>query len=156
MVLKMRKYYPEIAGGLLCLILGMLSGYSVQLSDFAWYTNLNKPAFNPPDWIFGPVWTILYLMMGVALGILWKNKAQNKALILIFAVQLLLNLLWSPIFFYYQNIGLAFIDICALWISLVIFMLAARNWRPILLLFLPYFLWVTFAMALNFSIYHIN
>lgn len=153
---KVKEYYPEITGGLLCLTLGMLSGYSVKASDFLWYASLSKPLFNPPAWIFGPVWTLLYIMMGVAFGMLWKDRVKNERLILIFTTQLILNLLWSPIFFYYQSIIWALLDICALWTILVVFMLDARNQRPILLLFFPYFLWVTFALILNFSIYQMN
>ncbi len=154
--LKFKRYYPEIIGSLLCLTLGMLSGYSVKTSDFVWYASLSKPIFNPPSWIFGPVWTLLYLMMGVALGMLWKDKINNKRLILIFTMQFMLNLFWSPIFFCYQSIDLALLDISALWVSLVVFMYAARNKRAILLLFFPYVLWVTFAVILNFSIYKLN
>jgi benzodiazapine receptor len=156
MISKIKKYSPEIIGGLLCLSLGMLSGYSMTAADFAWYHSLNKPFFNPPSWIFGPVWTVLYLMMGVGLGILWKNKFKNKLLIIIFIAQLIFNLIWSPIFFYYQRIDLALLDIFALWISLVLFMFAARKQSVLLALFLPYLLWVSFALVLNFSIYKLN
>lgn len=153
---KIKKFYPEIIGSFICLTLGFLSGYSVKVSDSIWYANLSKPVFNPPSWIFGPVWMVLYLMMGFAVGMLWKNRIKNERLILIFAAQFILNLLWSPIFFYYQSIGGAFLDICALWVSLVVFMFAVRKQRTILLLFFPYFLWVTFALILNFSIYQMN
>lgn len=85
-----------------------------------------------------------------------KNKIKNQQLILIFIAQCIFNLLWSPIFFYYQSIGWALLDICALWLSLVAFMFAARNQRVILLLFFPYFFWVTFALILNLSIYKMN
>lgn len=156
MASKIEKYYPEIIGSLLCLALGMLSGVSVQASDSLWYLSLNKPSFNPPAWVFGPAWTVLYIMMGVALGMLWKEKIKNRYLIFIFATQFVFNLLWSPIFFYYQNIGWAFIDICALWLSIVGFMIAARNRRVIKLLFVPYLCWVSFAALLNFSIYKMN
>lgn len=156
MTSTIKKYFPEIIGSLLCLTLGMLSGYSVKIADPQWYTHLSKPVFNPPAWIFGPVWTILYLMMGAALGTLWRNKLKNEHLILVFKVQLIFNLLWSPIFFYYQRIGWAFLDIVALWISLVVFMVLARKQRPVFLLFSPYFAWVSFALILNFMLYVMN
>lgn len=156
MVSKIEKYCPETIGSLLCLTLGMLSGYSVKVSDSLWYASLSKPFFNPPAWIFGPVWTLLYLMMGVALGMLWKDRVKNQRLILIFITQFIFNVLWSPIFFYYQSIGWALLDLCALWISLVVFMFAARKQWAIVLLFFPYFSWVTFAGVLNFSIYKMN
>lgn len=156
MTLKIEKYYPEIIGSLFCLTLGMLSGYIVKASDSLWYASLSKPVFNPPAWVFAPVWTLLYLMMGIAFGILWKDRIKNVRLISIFTVQFIFNLLWSPIFFYYQSISWAFLDLCALWVSLLVFIFAARNQRVIVLLFFPYFLWVTFALLLNFNIYQLN
>lgn len=151
---KIKKYYPEVVGGLLCLTFGMLSGYSVKISDSLWYISLRKPIFNPPSWIFGPVWTILYLMMGIAFGLLWKVK--NRRLIFIFVIQLIFNLLWSTIFFHYQSVGWALLDICALWLSLIVLMFVVRNRRSVLFLLVPYFLWITFALMLNFSIYQMN
>ena len=156
MLSKIKQFRPEITGSLLCLALGILSGYSVKAADSLWYMSLIKPTFNPPPWVFGPVWTILYLMMGAALGILWKDKLKNGYLILIFTMQFILNLLWSPIFFYYQNISLALIDICALWILLIFLVYGARNQRPIMALISPYLFWVTFALLLNISIYQMN
>ncbi len=153
---KIKQYHPQIIGALLCLVLGILSGYSVKAADSVWYLSLNKPFFNPPPWIFAPVWTLLYIMMGIALGILLKDKIKNWRLILIFVIQFIFNLIWSPIFFYYQNIGLAFIDISALWVLLVVFMFAARKQRVVFFLFLPYIVWVSFALMLNFSIYRMN
>lgn len=151
-----KKYQAEIVGSLLCLLLGLLSGYSVNASDPFWYVNLNKPSFNPPAWIFGPAWTVLYLMMGAALGKLWKDKANNKLLITLFIIQFIFNLAWSPLFFYFHRIDWALADIDALWLSLFIFMIAARHHRSVFLLCLPYLLWVSFATFLNFSIYTMN
>ena len=152
---KIKKYSPEILGSLLCLILGMCSGYGVKSSSI-WYTSLIKPVFNPPSWLFGPVWTLLYLMMGVALGKLWKQKTKNKQFIFIFVIQFIFNLLWTPIFFCYHYIGLAFLDLCALFVLLAVLLFAVRHQKSIMLLLLPYFLWVTFAGILNFSIYYLN
>lgn len=156
MILKIEKYWPEIIGSLICLTLGMLSGYSVNAADSLWYAALKKPIFTPPNWVFGPVWTLLYLMMGVAMGILWKDKSKNKRLILIFTLQLILNLLWSPLFFYYHNIGGALLDICALWIALICLIFFARGQQIILFLMLPYVVWITFAALINFNIYQMN
>ncbi len=151
-----KKYQTEILGSLLCLLLGLLSGYSANASDPLWYVGLNKPNFNPPAWIFGPAWTILYLMMGSALGKLWKEKTNNKLLIALFIIQFIFNLGWSPLFFYFHRIDLALADIGALWLSLLIFMIAARHQRSVFLLCLPYLLWVSFAAFLNFTIYIMN
>ena len=156
MISIFKKYQPEITGSLLCLLLGLLSGYSVNASDPLWYIHLNKPSFNPPAWIFGPAWTVLYLMMGAALGRLWKEKTNNKMLIVLFIIQFIFNLAWSPLFFYFHRIDWALADIGALWLSLLIFMIAARHHRSVFLLCLPYLLWVSFAAFLNFSIYTMN
>jgi benzodiazapine receptor len=153
---RIKAYYPEIIASLLCLLLGILSGYGVKAADSLWFINLNKPFFNPPNWIFGPVWTVLYLMMGVALGKLWKEREKNKGLIALFSTQFVLNLIWSPLFFYFQRIDLALLDISVLWISLIIFMILAWSKRAIVILFLPYILWVSFAAILNFSLYKMN
>jgi len=153
---KIKKYLPEIIGSASCLTLGMLSGLSVKPSDSLWYASLAKPFFNPPGWIFGPVWTILYLMMGWVVGMLMRDKIKNKELILMFIIQFIFNLMWSPIFFYFQNIGLAFFDICLLWISISIFIFASRNQQKIVILMSPYFLWVSFALVLNLSISLMN
>lgn len=153
---KFNNYTPEFIGSVLCLTLGMLSGYVANASDSAWYTNLSKPIFNPPNWIFGPVWTLIYIMMGIALGLLWKHKRKNKRLLGLFFLQLVLNLAWSPIFFYYQSIGGALLGICALWIAIVAFMFATHKDKNILLLFFPYIVWVSFAAFLNFSLYQLN
>ena len=155
-VSKIKKNYPEFVGSLLCLSLGILSGFVSHASDSLWYMNLHKPFFNPPAWIFGPVWTVLYCMMGTAFGILWRERSANKNLISLFLFQLLCNLAWSPIFFYAHRIDLAFLDICILWMSLIFFMIFARKQKLVLILFAPYFVWVTFALLLNFSIWTFN
>lgn len=156
MVNSVKESQSEIIGVLLCLTLGILSGYSVQVGDMTWYASLTKPSFNPPNWIFGPVWSALYIMMGVVLGRLWNEK--NQMLLFVFVSQFIFNLLWSPLFFYYHRIDLALYDIGLLWLSLVCFMVLAwrSHYRTIFLLFMPYLLWVSFAGILNLSIYWLN
>lgn len=153
---KITKIFPEVAGAMLCLMLGIFSGYSVNAGRSFWYANLTKPFFNPPAWIFGPVWSLLYIMMGVALGRLWKDKNKNKLFIFVFAIQLAFNLSWSAIFFYCEKIGFALLDMCFLLASLALLMFLARKKRDVFILFVPYFLWVAFAFVLNFKIYQIN
>lgn len=150
----MRKFAPEIIGSLLCLMLGMLSGLSVRISDMMWYANLHKPAFNPPTWLFGPVWAVLYIMMGIALAKIYKDR-NNKALF-IFAVQFVLNIIWTPLFFYMQRIDLALIDIVLLWSCLIVFFICTRKNSTVIMLFIPYALWTTFAMILTLSLYMLN
>jgi len=152
----LKKYRPEILGVILCVSLGFLSGYLSQSGDTEWYLSLQKPPFNPPSWIFAPVWTVLYIMMGIALAKLWRDRQQRKLLLSLFAVQLILNLLWTPLFFYFHRIDLALMDISLLWISLAIFLTVALKVRTVYWLFSPYFLWVSFAWVLNYSIYTLN
>ncbi len=153
---KIAKYYPEIMASLGCLTLGMLSGYLSHASDSVWYGQLSKPFFNPPAWIFAPVWIVLYLMMGIVFGMLWKDRVKNQKLILLFIAQFIFNLAWSPLFFYYHSIGWALLDTGALLGSLLVFMIVAHNQRSTVFLMLPYSLWVGFAFVLNCSIYFMN
>jgi benzodiazapine receptor len=155
-MLTLKKYRPEIFGALFCLSLGLLSGYLSQSGESNWYIHLKKPSFNPPSWIFAPVWTLLYLMMGIALGKLWKLRELSSMLLKLFAIQFLLNLLWSPLFFYFHQIDLALVCLFLLWLFLLSFMTLARRVRVVYILFAPYLLWVSFALALNYSIYRLN
>lgn len=124
-----------------------------------WYAGLRKPSWNPPNWIFGPVWTALYTMMAIAAWLIWKRggfSGQRKALTW-FLLQLLLNALWSPLFFGMKNPALAFVDIVLLWLALLATVLAfwkARRLAGVLLV--PYLLWVTFASALNLALWQLN
>ena len=143
---------------MLPLIVGGLSGYFTASNIATWYVTLNKPFFNPPNYLFGPVWTVLYLMMGISLGMIInaKHSNKNKSLI-IFSIQLVLNFFWSVIFFSLQSPGWAAIEIIAMWLS-IIYMI--RNFYKINKwsgwLQIPYLLWVTFASVLNISIYVLN
>src|SRR6476619_3487485 len=96
-----KKFKFEILGSSLCLTLGMLSGFVSGNSNAIWYQNLCKPIFLLLSWIFGPIWSLLYLMMGAALGQIWKIKKQNTLYLRLFALQFIFNLLWSPLFFYF-------------------------------------------------------
>ena len=124
-----------------------------------WYAQLRKPSWNPPSWIFGPVWTALYIMMSVAAWLVWKRggfKVQRVALSL-FLLQLLFNALWSPLFFGLHNPGLAFVDIVLLWLALLATLLAfARTSVLAGSLLMPYLAWVTFASALNWTLWRLN
>ena len=153
-----KQFKSQIIGLVICLFLGMISGYLSRGSDSTWYINLNKPSFNPPKWIFGPVWTILYIMMGIALGKIWDNRNNNKPLLILFIIQLIFNLAWSPIFFYFQRIDFALYDIILLWMNLFFIILISlfRKAKIIATLLIPYFLWVSFAAILNLRIYQLN
>ena len=143
-------------GALLCLGLGFMAGYGIETGESSWYAGLIKPSYNPPGWIFAPVWSILYIFMGIVLAWLWGEPAQNKVLLIIFALQMLFNLAWTPLFFHMQRVDLALYDIILLWVSLLSLLVLAAKKRAILLLLLPYMLWVSFALVLNYVIFSAN
>jgi translocator protein len=124
-----------------------------------WYAQLQKPVWNPPNWIFGPVWTALYTMMGIAAWLVWRRGgfAGQRAALSFFLLQLLINALWSPLFFWLRNPALAFVDIVLLWLALLATVVAF--WKVHSLagaLLVPYLAWVTFASLLNYSIWRLN
>lgn len=124
-----------------------------------WYADLNKPAFTPPNWLFGPVWTLLYTLMGIAAWLVWRRAAQWRVgpALLFFCLQLVLNVLWSLLFFGLQNPGLALVDIVALW--LMILATTAAFWQvsgAAGALLLPYLAWVGFAAVLNYQLWWLN
>ena len=125
-----------------------------------WYAGITKPVFSPPNWVFGPVWTTLYLLMGISAFLVWQygiKKKDVRTALTVFCVQLVLNSLWSIIFFGYQNPGAAFIEIILLWLSIFATMaLFYKISKPASYLLLPYIAWVSFAGFLNYSIYSLN
>lgn len=124
-----------------------------------WYASLRKPAWNPPNWIFGPVWAGLYIAMAVAAWLVWKRGGfggQRMALSL-FLTQLLLNTLWSPFFFGLRSPALALVNILLLWLALLGTIVAFWRARPIAgAMLVPYLAWVSFATALNFALWNLN
>ncbi|MEU8607952.1 TspO/MBR family protein [Actinoplanes sp. NPDC048791] len=120
------------------------------------YQNLDQPSWAPPSWLFGPVWTILYAMIAVAGWLVWRRTGWNRALT-VYAVQLVLNALWTPIFFGFGQYGLALVDIVAMWllIGATIFLFRPIS-RAAAWLLVPYWAWVTFATALNAAIWSAN
>lgn len=125
-----------------------------------WYNTLAKPALNPPSWVFGPVWTTLYALMGIAVFLIWKHTLKDRAVrtaLLVFLIQLALNTTWSIVFFGLQNPALAFLNIVAMWVAIVWTMvLFYRISKPAMWLLVPYILWVSFAAYLNFAIWMLN
>lgn len=125
-----------------------------------WYAQLEKPSWTPPDWLFAPVWTVLYTLMGVAAWMIWERRLQDplaRPALLLFLVQLMLNGLWSWFFFGQHAMVTAFVDILLLWTVLLgTLVLFLRVRRPAGLLLVPYLLWVTYAVALNGAIVVLN
>jgi translocator protein len=135
------------------------AAYGAQFMPGAWYESLNKPALNPPNWIFGPVWTVLYLMMAFAAWLAWESGPWDKVRrpLAIYLLQLLLNAAWSAIFFGMQQPDRAFAEICLLWAAILVTIAAFWRLRPLAgALLLPYLCWVSFAAYLNFMLWRLN
>ena len=144
-----------------CLLVGYLSGMVTRESITTWYPSLIKPSFNPPNWVFAPVWTILYIMMGVAGGMVWNILEQDsenvKKAFTFFIIQLALNAAWSVIFFYFHNPFLALIEIILFWLIIFeTYIQFKKIDKTAGLLFIPYIAWVSFATILNASILWLN
>ena len=157
--MKANQIIKLVASLLLPLGIGGIAGMFTTEAIPGWYASLNQPSFNPPNWVFGPVWTTLYIIMGISLFMILKmevSKERNQA-ILIFMAQLFLNFCWSFFFFYFKMIGLALIDIAALWIIIVVMLVRFHKLKPVAAYInIPYLLWVTFATVLNAAYFFLN
>jgi benzodiazapine receptor len=139
--------------------LGAIAGLFTAEAVPEWYETLNRPSFNPPNWLFGPVWTILYILLGISLFLIWKQSAskERNLAIFVFLLQQALNFGWSFIFFYFNMIGLALIEIILLWISIIIMLVLFYKIKPMAAYInIPYLIWVTFATILNAGYYLLN
>lgn len=157
--MKKSIYYVSIAV-FVCLLVGFLSSFATQSSVNSWYLTLNKPSFNPPNWVFAPVWTVLYILMGIAAGLVWAKGYYHlwvKTALYHFVFQLLLNALWSVVFFGLKNPFIALLIITGLNVLLLFtfksFKVADTKAAYLLL---PYMVWVGFATVLNFAIWYLN
>ncbi len=145
---------------LICQVAGLIGSVFTSNSVSTWYLTLQKPSFNPPNWIFAPVWTFLFLLMGIALYLVWSKrqnqKQKNKALVF-FSLQLVLNIVWSFCFFYLHNPLAGLVEILILWIfillTIIYFYKISRSAAYLLLL---YIFWVSFAAVLNYYLYMLN
>jgi tryptophan-rich sensory protein len=143
-----------------CQLAGVAGSFFTVSSVGTWYASLAKPAFTPPDAVFGPVWTTLYLLMGIAAFLVWDKgwaRREVKVAGVFFVAQLVLNILWSGLFFGLRSPWLAFVEIVVLWLAIAITTLTFyRVSKPAALLFVPYWAWVSFAAALNFEIMRLS
>jgi tryptophan-rich sensory protein len=142
-----------------CFVAAGIGGAVTTPNIGSWYAALAKPSWNPPNWIFGPVWSTLYFFMAIAAWLVWRQGGliSAKLPLALFGIQLILNVLWSCIFFGLQMPGLAFVEVFLLWAAIAATMVTF--WQRSLvagLLFVPYFAWVSFASVLNFTIWLLN
>jgi translocator protein len=181
--MNFNKAIKFLASIIICELAGAVGAIFTTPSVAAWYKNLNKPSFNPPNWIFAPVWTTLFILMGISLYLVWsknwnvKNelKIKNKKpwnslskkflsgswrkanIILIFSLQLVLNVLWSAIFFGAHSPAVAFFELLMLWFAIIFTIVNFyRVSKTAALLLLPYILWVSFAGVLNYFLWVLN
>src|SRR4030042_6087684 len=154
---KITRYFISIAG---CLSAGALGSFFSISSIPNWYTPLNKPIFSPPNYLFAPVWTVLYILMGVSVALIWQkglNAGKIRDGVSLFGIQLILNAAWSPVFFGAKNLLFALVIIILMWIFILrtILVFGKINKVPSYF-FYPYLAWVSFATVLNFSLWILN
>jgi translocator protein len=140
-----------------CFAAAALGSFFTTPSLRPWYASLSKPGWTPPSWLFAPVWTVLYIAMAVAAWLVWQKAGLSSAAMRLFLIQLLLNVMWSALFFRLRSPGMAFGEIVMLWCAIL--GAAISFWKIVPLagwLMFPYLVWVTFAAALNFAIWRVN
>jgi translocator protein len=150
-----RSWWGLVPFGLAVAAAALIGGLGVA-GTAGEYQSLDRPAWAPPSWLFGPVWTLLYAMIAVAGWLVWRRAGWTRALT-VYAVQLVLNAVWTPIFFGFGRYGLALLDIAVLWLLIGATVLLFRPVsRAAAWLLVPYWVWVTYATALNAAIWHAN
>ena len=157
--MNFNKITKLLASIIICEFAGVAGSVFTAPQIKGWYAGLEKPFFNPPNWIFAPVWTALFILMGISLWMIWteKEKISKKKAILIFAVQLILNVLWSLMFFGLNSPVLGFLIIVPLWIAIFLTIKEFYKISKIAsYLLAPYILWVSFASVLNAFIWFLN
>jgi tryptophan-rich sensory protein len=145
---------------IICQLAGVIGSFFTVKSISTWYAGLRRPIFSPPNWIFAPTWTILFLLMGISLFLVWRQSSYGKKTsraLFVFFIQLAFNILWSVVFFGLRSPVWAFFEIIVLWIFILISIIFfSRISKPAAWLLLPYILWVSFAAFLNYSFWQLN
>ena len=145
---------------LLCLSAGGVGSAFTASAIPAWYETLTKPSFSPPNWVFAPVWTLLYIMMGLSAALVWQKGLQIppvRTALVVFLIQLILNMIWSALFFGLRSPLYGLVDILFLWTMILVTIAQfSKVSIPAALLLIPYLLWVTFATGLNLGIFLLN
>lgn len=153
----MRLNNPWIALAISVLLVAAVAAFGSQFAPGPWYEALAKPAWTPPNWLFGPAWTLLYALMALAAWKVWIVARRIDLALLVYGAQLLVNALWSYLFFGRQRIDLALLDIVVLWLLIVVtLVLFWRRDRLAGWLLVPYLAWVGYAAALNFALWRLN
>jgi len=138
---------------------GLIGSVFTASNVRGWYTTIARPSWNPPSWVFGPVWTALFTLMGIASYIIWKHRdlPYARAALVFYVIQLILNVLWSIFFFGLKNPGLAFVEILILLALIIVTTVLFWKVKPVAgALMLPYIAWVSFASYLNYTIWRLN
>lgn len=153
------KFFAPIISIFIALSAGFIGSFFTKNSVSTWYTTINKPSFNPPSWVFAPVWTVLYVLMGIAGYLIWNQSdlPAAKIALSLYVVQLVLNTLWSILFFGIKNPGVAFFEIIILLILIIgttVLFWRINPWAGALMI--PYIMWVSFASYLNYTIWQLN
>jgi benzodiazapine receptor len=154
------NYFKLFASVLLCQLAGAAGSIFTASSLTDWYSLLEKPVFNPPSWVFFPVWTLLYTLMGISLYIVWEKGLHDREVkigLIIFGIQLVLNILWSFLFFGLRSPYYGFVEIIFLWLAILLTIIQFRNIsKTASYLLVPYILWVSFAALLNYNLWILN
>jgi benzodiazapine receptor len=157
---RARDVVEAVVSIVVCQVAGLIGSFATFPSIPTWYASLAKPPFNPPNWIFGPVWTTLYTLMGIAAFLVWRKGIKNREVKIalgIFLVQLVLNTLWSVVFFGLNSLAGGLVVIVVLWVAILLsIMTFFRISKAAGALLIPYILWVSFATILNFSLWQLN
>ena len=158
--MKISNFLKLIIAIVFCELAGIIGSVFTTPSIEGWYAGIIKPSLNPPAWVFGPVWTTLFALMGIAAFLIWKKGLDHRDVRIalgIFIVQLVLNTFWSIIFFGLHSLGGAFIEIIFLWLAILATIIVfAKISKPAAWLLVPYILWVSFAAYLNYAIWTLN
>jgi tryptophan-rich sensory protein len=158
--MRKRNLLKLVASLVICQLAGIVGSFFTTPSIPTWYASLKKPSFNPPNWLFSPVWISLFVLMGISLYFLWihsKEGRKAKIALYYFGLQLVLNMLWSVLFFGLKSPLLGLIEIIILWAAILMTILKSfQVSRTAGILLLPYILWVSFAAVLNFFLWNLN
>jgi benzodiazapine receptor len=157
---KRFQFFPYLISLLIVLFIGFVASLVTRPEIAGWYNTLRKPSFNPPSWLFAPVWTIIYIMIATSAYLVWKHRSRKPAYIIarsVYFIQLALNFSWSIMFFGMHQIAGAMVVIILLWLNIIVNINRFNKFsRTAAWLLVPYLLWVSFAGVLNVSIYLLN